>query len=142
MTARQQAYRKSLIKQIHCTQAHKRMKDDDAWASTLQEWYGVQSSTELSIAELKNLLDVLNGDAKLVVKSTAFRPKAKGDNTSMTALQKNAIESQWQARSREKTPLALAKFMTRGLKREVLFLNALTKTEATKVLTAINRLEA
>jgi hypothetical protein len=141
MTEKQKAFRKSLIKDIHCTQQYRLMKDDDAWASTLHEWYGVQSSTELSIAELKNLLDVLNGDAKLVVKSTAFRPKAKGDNTSITALQKNAIESQWQARSREKTPLALVKFMTRVLKREVHFVASLTKSEATKVLTAINRIE-
>lgn len=137
MTEKQKAFRKDLIKRIHCTPAYARMRDDDAWASTLHEWYGVESSTKLSIDGLKNLLAVLRGEAK---------PKPdtgiKTAPNSLTALQKTAIENQWQRLSREKTPLALAKFCSKVTKREVHFINTLSKAEATKVLTALSRLGA
>lgn len=140
MTDRQKAFRKSLIKDIHCTQQYKVMKENDAWQTTLHAWYGVDSSTLLSIDELKNLLAVLNLDNVKPKQSPRGRPVANTKAGMATALQIKAIESAWISKSREKTPLARVKFMSLVLKREVLFLPELTKAEATKVLTAMNRM--
>jgi hypothetical protein len=116
------------------------MKENDAWQTTLMAWYEVDSSTLLSIDELNNLLAVLNGEGVKPKQTLRGRPVVSAKSGMATASQIKAIESAWINNSREKTTLARVKFMAKVIKREVLFLPELTKAEATKVLTAMNRM--
>jgi hypothetical protein len=140
MTEKQKAFRKSLIKSIHCALQYRVMKENDAWQTTLMAWYGVDSSALLSIDELNNLLAILNGESVKPKQTLRGRPAISTKSGMATASQIKAIESAWINNSREKTSLARVKFMAKVINREVLFLPELTKSEATKALTAMNRM--
>jgi len=139
MTEKQEEYRKALIRAIHTSRGYRERIDvggKELWREYLQNMYNVDSSKKLSIEELNNLLFILKGQTT-EIKKGGYRPAPEGK---ITEKQLKAIEAIWEARAREKTPLALREFVDKTIKRKPLYLTSLTKQEATKIITAIKKL--
>ncbi|WDL73894.1 hypothetical protein [Helicobacter winghamensis] len=64
MTKNQEIYRKQLLCKIHTHPRYKNIKKNEAWEDFLYYRFGVGSSKDLSINELKALLDILEGKRK------------------------------------------------------------------------------
>ncbi|PZT47306.1 hypothetical protein B6S12_09745 [Helicobacter valdiviensis] len=64
MTKNQEIYRKQLLCKIHTHPRYKNIKQNEAWEDFLYYRFSVNSSKELSINELKILLDILEGKRK------------------------------------------------------------------------------
>ncbi|MCI6989415.1 MAG: DUF1018 domain-containing protein [Campylobacter sp.] len=65
MTEKQRVLRNNLLKRIHLNSEYKLLRENDAWEMWLEIRFGVSSSANLSINELKLALDMLiNGDFK------------------------------------------------------------------------------
>jgi len=75
MTQKQEYLRKGLLMKIHVHPSVKQRKELEVWQDFLFNSYGVRSSAELSIDELYNLLDTLNGRAEAMV--GGIRPRKK-----------------------------------------------------------------
>lgn len=135
MTEGQRALRKKLLARIHTHLFCKNAKKEDVWVDFLANCYGVKSSADLSIDELMNLLDVLN-ELDIPKKSTTRENKGK-----ITQKQLYTIEATWKQKARVKTPLALRRFIERTIGYMPLHLHALSQKDATKVITAIRKLE-
>lgn len=136
MTQNQKNYRKQLLARIHQIQFVKQVKAVGGWEDFLKERYGVTSSAKLSIEELNNLLNILNGkesEAKL----GGSRPR---DESKATDKQIVAMANAWRDKAHNPSEMALRSFVERIIKRKPLHLEQMTKQEATKVITAINRL--
>ena len=61
MTKKQQIFRKDLLAKIHIHTRYKEIKQAGFWAEWLSVRYDVDSCRYLSINELKEVLDILNG---------------------------------------------------------------------------------
>lgn len=77
MTPKQKAYRKNLIKFIHCSPLYQNVykHDRELWEGLLVQHFGVQSSKELSIHQLEHLNGYCNGRVKklsVMIEKTAF----------------------------------------------------------------------
>ena len=136
MTQNQKNYRKQLLARIHQIQFVKQVKAVGGWEDFLKERYGVTSSAKLSIEELNNLLNILNGKES-EAKTGGSRPR---DESKATDKQIAAIGKAWRERAHNPSEMALRSFVERIIKRKPLHLEQMTKQEATKVITAIKRL--
>lgn len=130
MTKKQINYRKQLLAIIHTHEFYRHAKANDAWQDFLANW-GVKSSAELSIKELVNVLAVMNGKED---------PKAKF-NEFATASQIYAIEVLWQKVAKDASMRALLFFIKRVTKNLYLKIEYLKKTEASKVLIVLKKME-
>ena len=136
MTLNQKIYRKKLLSRIHQIPFVKQAKDAGGWEDYLRERYGVTTSAKLSIEELNNLLNILNGKES-ETKTGGSRPR---DESKATDKQIAAMASAWRDKAHNPSEMALRSFVERIIKRKPLHLESITKQEATKVITAINRL--
>lgn len=142
MTDKQKRFRVQLLKMVHTNEMYKNLKRVEAWEDFLYVRFRVESSSELSIDELKVLVDVLNGgEDKLGLEAdNVGRAMLKDKPNMITTKQILSIESLWEQKARDKTPKALRNFIKIVTKTFPLHLNTLTKAEATKVITALGRL--
>ncbi len=136
MTQNQKNYRKQLLARIHQIQFVKQVKAVGGWEDFLKERYGVTSSAKLSIEELNNLLNILNGKES-EAKTGGSRPR---DESKATDKQIAAIGKVWRDKAHNSSEMALRSFVERIIKRKPLHLGQMSKAEATKVITAIKRL--
>ena len=136
MTERQKNYRKQLLARIHQIPFVQQAKAVDGWEDFLKERYGATTSAKLSIEELNNLLNILNG-RESEVKTGGPRPR---DESKATDKQIAAMASVWRERAHNPSEMALRSFVERIIKRKPLHLEQMSKAEATKVITAIKRL--
>lgn len=75
MTENQRILRNNLLKRIHLNSEYKTLKENDAWQMWLELRFGVTSSADLSIDELKRALEMLiSGEFK------KYEPDALGRN--------------------------------------------------------------
>ncbi len=75
MTEKQRILRNNLLKRIHLNSEYKTLKENDAWQMWLELRFGVTSSADLSIDELKRALEMLiSGEFK------KYEPDALGRN--------------------------------------------------------------
>lgn len=77
MTRAQETYRKQLLARIHTNSVYLQMKSYEVWNEWLNLRFKVASCAELSIGELKLVLDILLGNAKDGVN---FKPDYAGRN--------------------------------------------------------------
>ena len=127
MTNKQQTYKKSLIQKIQIVK-HNVFLDDDMRKEFMLGLFGVDSTTKLSIDELKLLLDFCNRNVSDIPVSKA------------TEAQLHKINTLWLEKAKNKSIEAMCSFASKIAKRQVGFINELRKDEATKVIVALERM--
>lgn len=130
MTKKQIAYKKSLLKMVHVSHTYRVFfaNNREGWEEFLTKRFGVKSSKDLSIDELKSLVDYLNNVSdKLEVKK-------------ITKNQINFLLNLWAQRSELKSRESLVAFAKRIVKREFKELESLSFREANKLIAAIKAL--
>lgn len=148
MTPAQQNYRKRLLATIHQHIRMKEMKAQGVWSDYLFGRWGVESSRDLSLEELKNLLDILNGRTANIVRDEKRRPKPietkaekpKEFHARATKAQIGKIMTLWQTHSDLKDADSLKRFIKRVIGIYPLHLESLERSDATKVILAIEKL--
>ena len=91
--------------------------------------FGVESSTKLTIDELKILLDFCNRKVSDIPVSKA------------TEAQLHKINTLWLEKAKNKSIEAMCSFGSKIAKRQVGFINELRKDEATKVIVALENMK-
>ena len=136
MTKTQENLRKTLLAKIHTHARYKEIKEAQAWSAWLSVRFGIESSAELSIKELCLVLDIFAGNAK----DGEFSPDESGRAVVRGALsnaQERAIVQYCEALEWDFT--RLSRFIKHQVGFYVLYLNALKKEEASKVLTGLKK---
>ncbi|MDN5091022.1 phage protein GemA/Gp16 family protein [Aliarcobacter butzleri] len=136
MTKAQQTYKKSLIQKIQIVK-HNVFIDDEQRKEFMLSRFGVNSTTKLSIDELKLLLDFCN-------RKVSDIPILKRDTKEVykiTPAQKEKIGVIWQEKARDKSDKALLQFACKIAKYKALRLDDFTVSEAQKIIVALERME-
>ena len=128
MTNKQQTYKKSLIQKIQIVK-HNVFMDDESRREFMLSRFGVDSTTKLSIDELKLLLDFCNRNVSDIPVSKA------------TEAQLHKINTLWLDKAKNKSIEAMCSFASKIAKRQVGFINELRKDEATKVIVALENMK-
>lgn len=128
MTNKQHSFRKSLIQKIQIVK-HNVFSDDEERKAFMLSRFGVDSTTKLSIAQLKLLLDFCNRKVSDVPISQA------------TEAQVHRIFKLWHTKARNKEIGYLQAFINRIVGKYVLVPNELTQHEATKVIIALEKMK-
>ena len=128
MTNKQLTYKKSLIQKIQIVK-HNVFVDDDMRKEFMLSRFGVDSTTKLTIDELKLLLDFCNRNVSDIPVSKA------------TEAQLHKINTLWLDKAKNKSIEAMCSFVSKIAKRQVGFINELRKDEATKVIVALERMK-
>lgn len=144
MSIKQELYKKDLIKIIHILK-NKKALDDEMYKDILSQRYGVTSSKNLSIDELKDFALVLGYKGYESKKAkfnreVDFHCKTTKRGTSTTK-QIATILKMWQEKARDKSITALIKFSIKIVKYAPLKLGILSKQEAQKLILALNNLK-
>ena len=129
MTQAQQTYKKSLIQKIQIVK-HNVFIDDEQRKEFILSRFGVNSTTKLTIDELKLLLDFCNRNVSDIPVSKA------------TEAQLHKINTLWLDKAKNKSIEAMCSFTSKIAKRQVGFINELRKDEATKVIVALERMKS
>lgn len=142
MTFLQDNFRKGLLRAIHQHSAYGMLYAGGAWEDWLHVRFGVTSSKELSIKELKHILDVFNHkreDTLSLKPDIAGRALVKQAPKSGGVTQKQlaAIFSMWEQKARDKSERALLHFIKRATGILYISIAHLKKDEATKVILAL-----
>ena len=128
MTNKQQTYKKSLIQKIQIVK-HNVFIDDESRREFMLSRFGVDSTTKLTIDELKLLLDFCNRKVSDIPVSKA------------TEAQLHKINTLWLEKAKNKSIEAMCSFASKIAKRQVGFINELRKDEATKVIVALENMK-
>ena len=128
MTNKQQTYKKSLIQKIQIVK-HNVFIDDESRREFMLSRFGVNSTTKLTIDELKLLLDFCNRNVSDIPVSKA------------TEAQLHKINTLWLDKAKNKSIEAMCSFGSKIAKRQVGFINELRKDEATKVIVALEKMK-
>lgn len=128
MTPKQTAYKKALIKEIQINKRNMFL-DDEQRREFMLSRFGVDSTTKMSITELKQLLDFCLGKVSDVSVDLA------------SEAQVHKMETLWAQKARDKSPMALLLFAKRITKRSVYDILALKKVEATKLIVALEKMK-
>ena len=127
MTQSQIEYKKRLIQKIQIVK-HNVFMDDESRREFMLSRFGVDSTTKLTIDELKILLDFCNRNVSDIPVSKA------------TEAQLHKINTLWLDKAKNKSIEAMCSFASKIAKRQVGFINELRKDEATKVIVALEKL--
>lgn len=142
MTFKQDTYRKSLLRAIHQNYTYAQLHVGGAWEDWLFVRFGVISSKDLSIKELRHTIDVLNNKVEDVLSLTpdlagrAIMQQSTKDG-GITLKQCAAIRSLWEQKARDKSDVAMLHFVKKSTGTLFISLECLKKSEATKVLIAL-----
>ena len=135
MTNKQQTYKKSLIQKIQIVK-HNVFIDDEQRKEFMLSRFGVDSTTKLSIDELKLFLDFCNRNVSDI-------PMLKRDTKEVykiTLAQKEKIGVIWQEKARDKSDKALLQFACKIAKHKALRLDDFTVYEAQNIILALENL--
>ncbi len=127
MTQSQIAYKKRLIQKIQIVKNNV-FSDDEMRKEFILSRFGVESSTKLTIDQLKLLLDFCN-------RKVSDIPVLKA-----TEAQLHKINTLWLDKAKNKSIEAMCSFVSKIAKRQVGFINELRKDEATKVIVALEKM--
>lgn len=131
MTAKQRAYQKSLIQQVHISNRYQNYykENKEEYIELLQAHFGVDSSKKLSVSELLLLVAYLN------FKRDDLPARAKSGES--TQKQREYIKGIWQDKARDKSDEALLSFVKRQTKRKIGSLDKVGFEEAQKLIIAL-----
>ncbi|MCG3665458.1 regulatory protein GemA [Aliarcobacter butzleri] len=136
MTKAQQTYKKSLIQKIQIAK-HNVFIDDEQRKEFMLSRFGVDSTTKLSIDELKLFLDFCNRNVSDI-------PMLKRDTKEVckiTFAQKEKIGVVWQEKARDKSEEALMKFACKIAKYKASRIDDFKLSEAQKIIVALERMK-
>ena len=128
MTQSQIAYKKRLIQKIQIVKNNV-FSDDEMRKEFILSRFGVESSTKLTIDQLKLLLDFCNRKVSDIPVSKA------------TEAQLHKINTLWLEKAKNKSIESMCSFTSKIAKRQVGFINELRKDEATKVIVALENMK-
>jgi hypothetical protein len=128
MTNKQTTYKKSLIQKIQIVK-HNVFVDDEMRKEFMLSRFGVDSTTKLSIDELKLLLDFCN-------RKVSDIPIAKATEAQLYKLSKL-----WGEKARDKSFPAFLSFINKISTIKLETAKQLTKHEATKVIIALEKMK-
>jgi hypothetical protein len=134
MTNEQKKYKKSLIVKIQIIKNNV-FYDDDERKEFMLSRFGVDSTTKLSIDELKLLLDFCNRKVSDIPMLHQIEHKEL-----ITQAQLEKIRVVWKEKARDKSEEALLKFVKRVSRYELERLEDLLKGKATKVIVALEKM--
>ena len=141
MTNKQQTYKKSLIQKIQIVK-HNVFIDDESRREFMLSRFGVDSTTKLSIDELKLLLDFCLHKAEFPPVGRACNRKVSDIPVSKaTEAQLHKINTLWCEKAKNKSIEAMCSFASKIAKRQVGFINELRKDEATKIIVALENMK-
>ena len=135
MTKAQQTYKKSLIQKIQIVK-HNVFIDDEQRKEFMLSRFEVDSTTKLSIDELKLLLDFCNRNVSDI--PILNRDIEKEDM--ITAEQIEKIRVVWNEKARDKSEEALMKFACKIAKYKASRIDDFKLREAQKVIVALERM--
>jgi hypothetical protein len=147
MTQRQEFLRHGLLAKIHMHPFCKQSKELEAWEDYLFSSYSVRSCAELSISELQNLLDVLDGRAEPIVSGARPRKKKSGkdENAPLSMRQETYLKRLWSLESDKRgltsVTSELANFSLKTLGFKFLYIQNLTSKQANKLITGTEYLK-
>lgn len=129
LTPKQENYRKRLLAQVHLAPKYVEhyVRYHDDYRAMLNQYFGVDTSADLSIDELKVLADFLNG--------TISEPVVR-----VSRAQLCFILHLWQQKARVPTEKALKQFVCAMYGWTPISLEVLSKEQASGVLGAIKKL--
>jgi len=134
MTAKQKAFKRSLIKQVHLAAKYKEYfaYNREDYEDKLTEHFGASSSKDLNIEQLIALVKWLNYDLPEL-------PVIKDRTKDATNRQISAILKLWDRYARDKSEEALRKFIEKITGNRYLHVDKLNKEDATKVILALKK---
>ena len=128
----QKEYKKQLIKLIQINKSNV-FFDDDERKDFIKSRFGVDSTTKLSIDQLKLLLD-------FCLRKVGDIPLYRYEK-SVTEKQKEKIRCIWKEIARDKSEAALLNFASKISQYKLIVLDNLTGGEATKVIVALEKMK-
>jgi len=131
MTQAQQTYKKNLIQKIQIVK-HNVFSDDEERKEFMLSRFGVDSTTKLSIDELKLLLDFCNRNVSDIPMLHEIE-----DKELITQAQIEKIRVVWKEKAKDKSEEALLNFVKRVSRYKLERLEDLLKGKATKVIVAL-----
>lgn len=131
MTNKQQSYKKRLIQKIQIVK-HNVFSDDEMRKEFMLSRFGADSTTKLSIDELKLLLDFCNRNVSDIPMLHQIEHKEL-----ITQAQIEKIRVIWKEKARDKSEEALLNFVKRISRYKLERLEDLLKGKATKVIVAL-----
>ena len=135
MTKAQQTYKKSLIQKIQIVK-HNVFSDDEERKEFMLSRFGVDSTTKLSIDELKLLLDFCNRNVSDI--PMLNRDIEKEDMITTEQIEK--IRVVWNEKARDKSEEALLKFACKIAKYKASRIDDFKLREAQKIIVALERM--
>lgn len=136
MTKNQIIYKKSFIQKIQISK-HNVFIDDEMRKEFILSRFGVDSTTKLSIDELKLLLDFCNRNVSDI-------PMLKRDTEKedmITVFQIEKIRVIWKEKARDKNDEALMKFACKIAKYKASRIDDFKLREAQKIIVALERMK-
>ena len=133
MTAKQKAYRKSLLMAVHVSPKWRQYYKDDreAYEAALHRAFGVRSAANLTLTALDTWVQWLTGRIDTLPE---YQPER------ITEPQIRKIREQWQAYARDQSDIALLRFVRRVSGGEIyLQVEQLSKQAATKTILALSK---
>lgn len=134
MTPSQKEYKKRLIQKIQIVK-HNVFADDEERKEFMLSRFGVDSTTKLSIDELKLLLDFCNRNVSDIPMLHQIE-----DKELITQAQIEKIRVVWKEKARDKSEEALLNFVKRVSRYKLERLEDLLKGKATKVIVALENM--
>jgi len=130
MTKKQRAYQISLLKQLHISDRYTNLYKDDpiAYRAWLKKYLGVDSSKELNISTLKELVDYFN------------LKRDEPPTNRASSQQINYLKHCWSHHATNKSTDALLKFIKRTLNGDI-NIDELTPQQAKKVIAGVKKLK-
>lgn len=135
MTNKQQTYKKSLIQKIQIVK-HNVFLDDEQRKEFMLSRFGVDTTTKLSIDELKLLLDFCNRN----VSDIPMLNRDIEKEYMITAEQIEKIRVVWNEKARDKSEEALMKFACKIAKYKASRIYDFKLREAQKIIVALERM--
>lgn len=135
MTPSQKEYKKRLVQKIQIVK-HNVFADDEERKEFMLSRFGVDSTTKLSIDELKLLLDFCNRNVSDI--PMLNRDIEKEDMISAEQIEK--IRVVWNEKARDKSEEALLKFACKIAKYKASRIDDLKLREAQKIIVALERM--
>jgi hypothetical protein len=145
MTQKQEFLRRGLLAKIHTHDFCKQGKSYGMWDEYLFNAYGVRSCAELSIDELYNLIDVMQGRASARISGIRPRKKSKAKSAAdktdkrLTEKQENYLRKLWKLEPDKRGLVSaskeLANFSLKTLGFKFLYIQNLTSIQANKLIT-------
>ena len=135
MTKNQTIYKKSLIQKIQILK-HNVFSDDEMRKEFILSRFGADSTTKLSIDELKLLLDFCNRNVSDI-------PMLKRDTEKedmITVFQIEKMRVIWKEKARDKTEEAIMKFACKIVKYKASRIDDFKLREAQKIIIALERM--